>query len=203
VFRYVRPTESVSAERISFGAIIDVTKNGGQVTRLHTIQSYYRATNSQDGFIGQFFDVNNADSTIGLDAGPLRDIWTVAAVDRTPLVPQINRDDQFFKTHYNEMVAAALKLPRAQQEAALNAELAKTNFWAARDLAVEAIAASYTKHGYPIDFQLIVSPLVTWLWAGALIIFLGGFISLLPPGLFARRRSPEPEHSRVAVRELA
>ena len=203
VFRYVRPTESVSAERISFGAIIDVTKNGGQVTRLHTIQSYYRATNSQDGFIGQFFDVNNADSTIGLDAGPLRDIWTVAAVDRTPLVPLINEGNKLFANEYNTIVKQVLKLPKSQQEAALNAALAKTDFWAERDASVEEIAAQYTKHSYPIEFQLIVSPLVTWLWAGALIIFLGGFISLLPPGLFARRRSPEPEHSRVAVRELA
>jgi cytochrome c-type biogenesis protein CcmF len=202
VFRYVRPTQSVTPERISFGAIINVTKNGGQVTRLHTIQSYYRATNGQDGFIGQFFDVNNADSTIGLDAGPLRDIWTVAAVDRTPLVPLINKGNKLFASEWNTIVKQVLKLPKSQREAALNAALAKTDFWAERDAAVEGIAAQYTKRPYPIEFQLIVSPLVTWLWTGALIIFLGGFISVVPPGLFGRRRSPAPERSRVAVREL-
>jgi cytochrome c-type biogenesis protein CcmF len=203
VFHYVRPTESVSPERISFGAIINVTKNGSEVTRLHTMQSFYRATNAQDGFVGQFFDGNNADSTIGLDAGPLRDIWTVAAADTGPLLPLINRGNRFFAGQYNAIVRRVRKLPPAKQEAAYNSQLAQTQFWLQRDYLVEMIAGQYLKHRYPIQFQLIVSPLVSWLWTGALIIFLGGFISLLPPGLFARRRSPAPEPARVAVRELA
>jgi cytochrome c-type biogenesis protein CcmF len=203
VFHYVRPTEAVSPERISFGAIINVTKHGSEVTRLHTMQSFYRATNAQDGFVGQFFDSNNADSTIGLDAGPLRDIWTVAAADTGPLLPLINRGNRFFASQYNAIVRRVRKLPLAKQEAAYNSQLAQTQFWLQRDYLVEKIAGQYLKHRYPIQFQLIVSPLVSWLWTGALIIFLGGFISLLPPGLFARRRSPAPEHSRVAVRELA
>ncbi|MGH2861503.1 MAG: heme lyase CcmF/NrfE family subunit [Solirubrobacteraceae bacterium] len=203
VFHYLRPTEAVSAERVSFGAVIDVTKDGKQVTRVHTMQSYYRATNAQDGFIGQFFDANNADSTIGLDAGPLHDIWTVAAVDRAALVPLIDRGNKLFAEQYNAIVDQVLKLPKAEQETALNTALDKTQFWATRDAAVEGIAGQYVKHAYPIVFQLIVSPLVSWLWAGAMIIFFGGLVSLLPPGLLARRRNPAPESPRVAVRELA
>ena len=203
VFHYVRPTEQVSAERISFGAILNVTKHGHTVVRLHTMQSFYRSTNGQDGFIGQFFDGNNADSTIGLDAGPLRDIWTVASADTGALEPLINKGNVDFKNLYNAFVNQALKLPRSQQQAALDNSLAKSRFWQTRDVAVEEIAATYVRHRYPIVFQFIVSPLVSWLWGGALIIFLGGLTSLLPPGLFARRRSPAIEHSRVAVRELA
>ena len=203
VFHYVRPTESVSAERISFGAILDVTKNGHQVTRMHTMQSFYRATNAQDGFVGQFFDSNNADSTIGLDAGPIRDIWTVAAADLSPLAPLIDRGNRLFTNEWNAIVAQVDKLPPAQRAVALNSDLARTQFWTARDAAVQGIASQYLKHRYPIQFQMIVSPLVTWLWGGALIIFFGGLISLVPPGLLARRRSPVLESSRVAVRELA
>ncbi|HWE59540.1 MAG TPA: cytochrome c-type biogenesis CcmF C-terminal domain-containing protein [Solirubrobacteraceae bacterium] len=203
VFHYVRPTEAVSPERISFGAIINVTKNGSEVTRLHTMQSFYRTTNGQGGLVGQFFDADNADSTIGLDAGPIRDIWTVAAADTGALLPAINRDNKLFAGAYNSLVRTVEKLPVSQQQTVLNETLARTEFWQARDLAVERIAGRYLKHRYPIAFNLIVSPLVTWLWAGAIIIFCGGLISLLPPGLLARRRSPAPEHSRVAVRELA
>ncbi len=54
-----------------------------------------------------------------------------------------------------------------------------------------------------MQFLLIVSPMVAWLWAGALIIVIGGLTSLIPASLFARRRSVSPEHARVAVRELA
>ncbi len=202
VFHYVRPTESVSAERISFGAILDVTKGAHQVVRLHTMQSFYRATNAQDGFIGQFFDSNNADSTIGLDAGPLRDIWTVASADTAALAPLISRANTLFRNEYNIIVTQVLKLPAARQEAALNLALAHSDFWYLRNRAVEEIAGQYLKHNYPIVFQLIVSPLVTWLWTGALIIFSGGLVSLLPPGLFARRRSPARERTPAAVREL-
>ena len=87
VFHYVRPTAVATSERVSFGAIINVTKRGKQVTRLHTMQSFYPSTNGADGFIGRFFDIDNADSTIGLDSGPLRDIWTVAAANLTALEP--------------------------------------------------------------------------------------------------------------------
>lgn len=85
----------------------------------------------------------------------------------------------------------------------MNTALSTSHFWTLRDLAVEDIAGQYLRHRYPIQFQLIVSPLVTWLWTGALIIFFGGFISVLPPGLFARRRSPALDRAPVAVRELA
>jgi hypothetical protein len=44
--------------------------------------------------------------------------------------------------------------------------------------------------------------MVTWLWAGALIIFIGGFTSLLPPALFERRRSTATARSSAAAREL-
>lgn len=203
VFHYVRPTSAVSPERISFGAILNVTKNGHQVVRLHTMQSFYRSTNGQDGLVGQFFDGNNADSTIGLDAGPLRDIWSVASADTGALAPLIDKGNRLFDARYNSFVAKAMKAPHGRFAAVMNAELAKSDFWSLRDVAVEEIAAQYLKHRYPIVFQFIVSPLVSWLWAGALIIFLGGLTSLLPPGLFARHRSPALEHSRVAVRELA
>ncbi len=202
-FRYVRQTVAVSAERLSFGAIINVTRGGAQVVRLHTMQSFYPSTNTADGFIGRFFDTANADSTIGLDSGPLRDIWTVAAANLTPLLPLINRGDVLFTAEYNAIVKQVRKLPVSEQSAALNTDLNRSGFWVARDAAVQGIAAQYLKHDYPVVFQVIVSPLVSWLWGGAALILLGGFISVLPPALVARRRAPAPARRPVAVRELA
>ena len=40
----------------------------------------------------------------------------------------------------------------------------------------------------PATFRIIVSPLVTWIWLGALIVFAGGLIALWPAP--ARRRAP-------------
>jgi cytochrome c-type biogenesis protein CcmF len=217
VFHYVRPTAVATSERVSFGAIIDVTKRGKQVTRLHTMQSFYPSTNGADGFIGRFFDLNNADSTIGLNSGPLRDIWTVAAANLTALEPLVNKGDREFTGLYNSVLKADMKrdphIGAARLNNELNTELdtfnlcgTKTlglNFWQCRDRAVDGIVAQYLKHPYPVAFLLIVSPMVAWLWAGALIIVIGGLTSLIPASLFARRRSISPEHARVAVRELA
>jgi cytochrome c-type biogenesis protein CcmF len=202
VFHYVRPTAVATAEKISFGAVIDVTKGGKQVTTLHTSQGFYPSTSTSDGIISRFFDSANADSTIGLDAGPLRDIWTVAAANLDPLMADINKGDKLFAGEYNSVVSAVNKLPAAQRTAAFNQDLNRISFWTERDLAVDGIVSQYTKHAYPVQFLLIVAPLVTWLWAGAFIVALGGLISMWPAPFAFRRRSLAVYRSRVA-RELS
>jgi cytochrome c-type biogenesis protein CcmF len=197
VFRYVRPIATTTAERVSFGAVIDVTKGGKQVTTLHTEQSFYPSTSTSDGIIARFFDSANADSTIGLDAGPLRDIWTVAAANLQPLASDINTGDKYFASYLNLLLKKSKNMTAAQQNAYINAQ----GFWTLRDQAVTGIVGQYTKHGYPIQFLLIVAPLVTWLWAGAFIIALGGLISMWPAPLAVRRRSLAVSRSRAA-REL-
>jgi cytochrome c-type biogenesis protein CcmF len=201
VFHYVRPTAVAKPERISFGAVLNVTKGGSHVTTLRTSQGFYPADNDADGFIGQFFDSANADSTIGLDAGPLRDIWSVAAANLTPLAGDINKGDRLFASEYDSFVKRAEKFPAAEQQAELTDLENKYDFWEERDVLVNEIVSQYTKHAYPIQFLLIVSPLVTWLWGGAFIIALGGLISLWPSPLAIRRRSLAVSRSRVA-REL-
>ncbi len=197
VFHYVHPTAVAAAEKIAFGAVIDVTRGGQHVTTLRTDQGFYPAATNSGGFIGQFFDSANADSTIGLDAGPLRDIWSVAAANLTPLAGDINRGNAVFRGYWNALVAKTAHMSAAQQAAYIS----RAGFWTARDVAVQGIVAQYTKHAYPIEFLLIVSPLVTWLWSGALIIAIGGLISLWPAPLAVRRRSFAVYRARLA-REL-
>ena len=43
-----------------------------------------------------------------------------------------------------------------------------------------------------MDFLFIVSPLVTWIWLGAIIIATGGLIALWPLPALARRRATAP-----------
>jgi cytochrome c-type biogenesis protein CcmF len=203
VFHYVRPIATTTAERVSFGAVIDVTKGGGggkpaqQVTTLRTEQSFYPSTNASDGIIGRFFDSSNADSTIGLDAGPLRDIWSVVSANLQPLAKDINDGDKYFAGYLNSLLKDSQHMTVAQQ----NAYISSKGFWTLRNEAVEGIVSQYTKHGYPVEFLLIVAPLVTWLWVGAFIIALGGLISMWPAPLAVRRRSLSVSRSRGA-REL-
>jgi cytochrome c-type biogenesis protein CcmF len=61
--------------------------------------------------------------------------------------------------------------------------------FAERDAAISALVSRFTTHPWSVNFLLIVSPLVTWIWLGALIIAFGGLIALWPVPAFARRRA--------------
>jgi cytochrome c-type biogenesis protein CcmF len=188
--RYVRPTESVSDQKIGFGAVLDVTKGGKHVTTVRTVRSFYPSQNPADGLIGKFFDTAQADSQVGLDQSLRRNIWTVINVDPTPLAPLINKGNSVFAAYAPQVMTKAAKLPPGQAQSAIN------TLWSERDLAVTEIARRFVTHPWPTEFLLIVAPLVAWIWLGALIIGIGGLIALWPVPSFARRRATVPYKAR-------
>jgi cytochrome c-type biogenesis protein CcmF len=199
--RYVRPTAATTAQKLSFGAVLDVSKGGHHVTTLNTSRGFYPSQDSSLGQIGRFFG-GEADSDVGLRAGLTRDIWTVVNPDLTPLQPLINQGNRVFAAAVNQAMTRISGLPVAQA----NRELAP--LWQARDEAVAELANRYVTHPWPVEFLLIVSPLVTWIWLGAGIIAIGGLIALWPVPALARRRAAAPYAApssapRLPVREPA
>jgi cytochrome c-type biogenesis protein CcmF len=206
--KYVRPTASATAQKLSFGAVLDVSKGGKHVTTLHTTRGFYPSQDPTLGQIGRFFN-GNADSNVGLRAGLTRDIWTVINPNLTPLQPLINQGDRLFAAALPKAMRNAAKLPPAQGRAAVN------QLWTLRDQAIAGISARFVSHPWPVNFLLIVDPLVTWIWLGAIIIAGGGLIALWPIPALARRRrtvsvrarpgtvpvTPAREPAAAAVRE--
>jgi hypothetical protein len=78
---------------------------------------------------------------------------------------------------------AAAKLPPVRAQAAL------APLWQARDRAIAELVARYVTHPWPVTFLFIVSPLVMWLWIGALIVIAGALIALWPAPALARLRA--------------
>jgi cytochrome c-type biogenesis protein CcmF len=197
--RYVRPTAAATAQKLSFGAVLDVSKGGRHVSTLTTTRGFYPAQDASLGQIGRFFN-GQADSNVGLRAGLTRDIWTVINPDLTPLQPLITKGDQVFQGAMIQAMRTIGRLPLAQAQRALGP------LWQERDQAITEIAARFVSHPWPVNFLLIVSPLVTWLWLGALIMAIGGLIALWPVPSFRRRpRSPDyaPEHPSAEAPEPA
>jgi cytochrome c-type biogenesis protein CcmF len=192
-FRYARPTESVTPQKITFGAVLDVSKHGKPVTTVITTRGFYPSQDPTQGIIGRFFDSANADSDVGLKAGLRRDIWTVVDADPTPLQPLINQANTLFASYAATAAKQVAKLPASQQQQAL------APLWAERDIAVAALARRYVTHPWPTEFLLIVDPLVSWLWLGALIIGGGGLIALWPVPSLSRRRSAAPRAARSSA----
>jgi cytochrome c-type biogenesis protein CcmF len=184
-FRYVRPVESVSPQKLSFGAILDVSRHGRHVKTLETVRGFYPSTDSVDlGPIGRFFG-GQADSDVGLSTGPTHDIWTVVNVDLSPLQTVINRGN----TVFGNALMQAMNNLAARHVSQKIADQELQPLWQLRDAAVGGIARQYLTHPWAVNFLLIVSPLVLWIWIGAGIIAAGGLIALWPLPAPARRRA--------------
>jgi cytochrome c-type biogenesis protein CcmF len=181
---YVRPTASASFDsrgslaRVSFGAVLNVTKGGHHVTTLRTTRRFYPATGDPTaGPISEAFN-GQSDSEVGLRAGLTRDIWTVINPNLDPLRAQIQQGDQVFLKAMSGLTAAQARQPQTIEF--IRVERAR---------AIAGLTSRFVSHPWPVNFLLIVSPLVTWIWLGAIIIAIGGLIALWPIPVTLRRRS--------------
>ncbi len=182
--QYVRPTSRIdlasngSLEKIDLGADLRVRRDG-KAFKLHTERAYFPSNSAGLGAVSRYFE-GEATSEVGLRAGLGHDLWTVVAPDTGLLDDTIERGDRVF--------AAATKLPAAQRAALLGETLRR-------------LVARYPADAPPARFRVLVSPLVTWIWAGALIVLGGGLIAIWPAPFGATRRMRAPEAARLA-REL-
>jgi cytochrome c-type biogenesis protein CcmF len=175
---YDRPTAGISTrdgrlEKINLGAQLTVRKGGHLITRLRTERGYYPTDDGSLGIISRYFEGEQT-SEVGLKAGSTRDVWTVITPDTDPLKSVITQGDKVF---------ADAKSLNPQMGAALLGQ------------AIRGIVDRYERNPPPAQFRFIVSPLVTWIWLGALVILFGGVIALWPP--------PGGATSRVRARYLA
>jgi cytochrome c-type biogenesis protein CcmF len=183
-FTYVRPTSRISKtaggnlEKISFGAVVDVRRDGRHVTTLRPERGYFPSRDITTlGPVGRFFE-GEATSEVGLKAGPFRDVWVAMTPDIRALLPIIRQGDKVF--------------------ASADGKIAPTVRAAALGAALRGLAARYTDNPPPATFRIITSPLVTWIWAGAIIVFLGGLIAMWPGGDAAGRRVRGRYAARIA-----
>jgi cytochrome c-type biogenesis protein CcmF len=177
---YVRPTGDLQAasngrlEKIDLGAVMRVSRDGKPVGTLRTERSFFPSADPSLGPVSRFFE-GEATSEVGLRAGLRRDIWSAISPNVRDLRKRIAEGDKVF--------TAAKGLPPAERDIALAQ-------------ALDGLTRSYTDNPPPATFRLIVSPLVSWIWLGALVVFAGGLIALWPPA----GRAPRPVAARYAAR---
>jgi cytochrome c-type biogenesis protein CcmF len=182
---YVKPTARVSQrdgslEKISFGAVLDVRKDGKHLVTLRPNKGYYPSQDGSLGLIGRFFD-GEATSEVGMKAGLTRDLWTAMSPDIGSMQPIIDKGDKAF-------AAVTGRIPPATEAALLGR-------------AINGLVQRYETKPPPATFRVISSPLVAWIWVGGLIVFAGGLIAMWPVGDAAGRRVRAGYAARLA-REL-
>jgi cytochrome c-type biogenesis protein CcmF len=172
---YVRPTaELVQAsngrlERIDLGAELRLSRDGRHVETVRAERSYFPSVGPTLGPVSRFFE-GEATSEVALRAGLRQDVWTSISPDIQRLQPIIEQGDEVFTD--------ARGLSPLQRDVLLAETL-------------RGLVNRYTDAPPPATFRVLVSPMVTWIWLGALIVFLGGLTALWPsptrPASAARR----------------
>jgi cytochrome c-type biogenesis protein CcmF len=181
---YQRPTGNIaqasngSLEKINLGADLLVRRDG-KTSIVHTERSYFPSNDPGTGAVSRYFD-GESTSEVGLKSGLRRDLWTAVAPDTSALEGTIKRGDRVFEQ--------AKSLSVAERSVALGETLRR-------------LVARYPTDAPPATIRVIVSPLVTWIWLGALIVFAGGLIAIWPMPEGATRRVTAAGAARVA-REL-
>jgi cytochrome c-type biogenesis protein CcmF len=156
-------------EDIRFGAALRVRRDGEQPFTVRAERRYFPSMNPALGPVGRFFE-GEATSEIGLRAGLLRDFWAAYQPDQQSIQKVVRALDK--------------RLADAPPEQQFRAAVALTAL-----LRDQPPAAT---------FRLIASPLVSWIWIGALIVFAGGLLALWPAPDAARRRASARAAARVA-----
>jgi cytochrome c-type biogenesis protein CcmF len=178
---YQRPTGSLdvtskgSLEKINLGADLRVRRDG-ETSRVHTERSFFPANDRSLGAVSRYFE-GEATSEVGLRSELSHDLWTVVNPDTASLRPTIRRGDEVF--------AQARSLPGRERAVLLGETLRR-------------LVARYPEDLPPARFRVLVSPLVGWVWIGALIVFAGGLITLWPSAAGERRAVSATSAARLA-----
>ncbi len=162
--RYVQATSARTAEKITLGAELEVSRDGRHVATLVPSRGYYPSLDDAAfGRIGRFF---NGDSTseLGLRAGLTRDIWTAAQPDLSAVEPMIRDADRRFPDADGRL----------------------------EGFIVSTVVRRYVQSAPVVDFRLMVSPLVAWIWIGGVIVVGATMVALWPAPRRAPRRLPAP-----------
>jgi cytochrome c-type biogenesis protein CcmF len=182
---YVRPEVAVDENKITFGAVVRVDKDGKRVALLRPSRDFFRPTGQEGGLISSFF-AGEATSEVGLQAGLGSDFWTSIAPDVSAVQQQARDADEGFQACIEagpgtppacESIAASMRAALANP--ALR-ERALSQINALQTASAERIAESYVDEARPATFRVIIDPLVTWMWIGGLIALSGAVIAIWP-----------------------
>jgi cytochrome c-type biogenesis protein CcmF len=174
--RYVRPTATITPKydeahtgsTLSLGAVLDVTKHGRHVATLYPSEGFYASGEAAQGSVGNLIGGQPV-SHVAMDASLTRNVWTAIDPDiETPALKRI-------------VTIGDRTLPPEEGM-----------------VAIAYLARAYLKSPPPAQLNLLVSPLVMWIWIGGLIVFGGGLIAIWPAPSAVRRRVLARSRSRAA-----
>jgi cytochrome c-type biogenesis protein CcmF len=161
--------EAGQLEAIRIGAVLSIQRDGDAPFRATTERRYFPSTDPKLGPIGRYFE-GESTSEIALHAGLTRDFWAAYQPDQEVIQKYVQALDK-----------QVANRPPEEQFTVLGRFIGLLN------------------ERPPVGtFRLIASPLVSWIWLGAIISVIGGILALWPAPDTARRKATARAHARVA-----
>jgi cytochrome c-type biogenesis protein CcmF len=199
---YERPTVDVTNERIAFGAILRVERDGERFAVLAPTRNYFRPQGEPSGPISSYFE-GEATSEVGLESGVRQDLWTAVQ----PGLGSVERTAAAADRGFRQCVRGAPGTPSAcdalaaiMRRAAADRRLrpaAREQLSLLPGATMRRGAESYGTGTAPATFRVNVNPMVTWLWIGALVALAGALIAVWPAPGARRRRVTSVAAARV------
>lgn len=140
---YRKPRTGLTAEKLTFGTVVDVRRDGRFVTTLRPSRELYPSTDASS-IVGRYFSGEQT-SEIGLDSSLGKDVWVAVQPNFDALKPAISEAERRFGT----------SAPRTQA------------------LVIAIIQQKWARDGLPVTFRGWVRTGVSWIWLGAGVVSLG------------------------------
>ena len=181
---YVEPTSSIddAEQRLTFGAVLDVERDGEAFALLRPSRNYY-ASVASEGTVRGFFE-GEATSEVGRRESAGGDLWTA-------MRPDLAGFDQF-------IAGADRRIERVAGDAGPEAPFLNDLRSSLQGVAVAALSERYQSEPVPVDFRVNVNPLVIWIWVGGAIGIIGALIAVWPAPEARRRRVSDVYAARLA-----
>jgi cytochrome c-type biogenesis protein CcmF len=179
--KYERPYTSTPAtpedeQKIVFGAVLSVSRDGEEVTRLTPSREYHSGSASDPmAPIRSFFE-GEATSEVGRDESLTKDLWSSMQPDLSSFDGEIRAFDEKYAKAVEGLP------PEIAGSDEVQAQLAS-----AEGREVFRLTARYEKETPPAEIRFNVNPFVIWFWLGGMI-GVGGALFALWPGVEGRRR---------------
>ena len=183
---YTKPTREIASgeQRLTFGAVVDVSRGGEHVATLEPSRNYYSGMSDPAlGPVAGFFE-GETTSEVGRRTSAGGDVWIAMQPDLGPLRDNIQEADE-----------RIMKLTRGMSpNDPENASFAS----GIQGLAVGALAERYVSDPPPANFRVNVNPLVIWIWVGGAVAVCGALVALWPAPAARRRRVADVQAARLA-----
>lgn len=181
---YVKSTVSRNDQAIIFGAELRVEQGGERFASLHPTREYHQVSDGRTRGIASHFD-GEATSEVGLKAGMRSDFWTSVEPNTTEFQRRAKLADELFRAYMRKQVLPAVRRDPSRAE--------QLSLGASRllDLTTEKVIEGYREAAdeAPVTIRVIVSPMVSWIWIGAIVAILGALFAAWPSGLLKRRKT--------------